>query len=730
MGAGWTRLCLGVLLALACGLGNPSTSGSTEAPRKLALLIAIQDYSFGAFRPLRGTINDLVLMEELLRTRFDFKKENIVTLKDSEATNIGIKQALRDLAAKARQGDVVYIHYSGHGSQKCDLTGSEESGKDSTLVSYGARSGEKQLPGSGECEATRHLKAAKPQAPPKDPDSYDVVDKEINYYLSQIQTKTDHIIFVADSCHSGSITRDAQAVATRGVPFDPRPYPQNDLPQAKTTSWAAVSACGVEQKAHEHPVANAQGQPQWHGLFTWCWVQALQEARPQETWEDVVRRTSARMSAAGYENQRPEIEGKGKSRQVFGGYIDSPARTVPVLKVMDKGKVQVGAGRLLNVNPGAVFRKYDPKAGTQDLPTLRIVSSEATYSFGETTGSLKAGDLLIMETYVPTVEGIRVFVKADLAGDKPLAEQIRQLLAKKPAYELVDDISQCKLALYVLRPKVDAQGKAAMDPQGGPPQSSAGEKPVCWFLNPAKGLYDGQENLKTSLVGQDSEISLEALGRNLDRLAKVNNLLALRSSDNLAGAAGGSGPIEMQIRVHELQGSAKPGDKPCKGCVTVDGDPKQRVWKYSRTVGGAGLDRLEAKPQTLLGFDLKNNSPYSYYVYLINITKAGQIETFFPNAQMDKTFGLVRAGESRRLQLGDGLVTTEPVEYIRLIASRQPIDIAILRQDEYRTRGDENPLERLLRASLDTRGERPAPMAPADWSTMVSMVEMDGKPAK
>ncbi len=118
-----------------------SSSSSTHTPTKLALLVGINDYQHPEqVSPLAGSLNDVEDMRQVLIGKFEFPPENILVLKDSQATHAGIIDAIRThLIAKAQAGDIVVIHYSGHGSQMKDVTGKMISGLDETLVPYDSR---------------------------------------------------------------------------------------------------------------------------------------------------------------------------------------------------------------------------------------------------------------------------------------------------------------------------------------------------------------------------------------------------------------------------------------------------------------------------------------------------------------------------------------------------------------------------------------------------------------
>lgn len=69
----------------------------------------------GTGNALRGCVNDSRMIENLLRTRYGF--EDITLLLDNDATTANIRTALNKLVNSATPGDVLFFHYSGHGSQ-------------------------------------------------------------------------------------------------------------------------------------------------------------------------------------------------------------------------------------------------------------------------------------------------------------------------------------------------------------------------------------------------------------------------------------------------------------------------------------------------------------------------------------------------------------------------------------------------------------------------------------
>lgn len=101
---------------------------------KKAVLVGI-NYP-GTPHSLRGCVNDVMAVSEMLTRRYGFQSHHKRMLTDREATTNNIKQRLEWLVQGARPGDVLYFHYSGHGSQVIDTdydNDNEPDGKDEII---------------------------------------------------------------------------------------------------------------------------------------------------------------------------------------------------------------------------------------------------------------------------------------------------------------------------------------------------------------------------------------------------------------------------------------------------------------------------------------------------------------------------------------------------------------------------------------------------------------------
>jgi uncharacterized caspase-like protein len=78
----------------------------------------------GTEATLRGCVNDVTSINEILTTYYGFPQQNVRILIDTDPskeqpTGVNVKKHLKDLVAQSKPGDVLVFHYSGHGTQVC-----------------------------------------------------------------------------------------------------------------------------------------------------------------------------------------------------------------------------------------------------------------------------------------------------------------------------------------------------------------------------------------------------------------------------------------------------------------------------------------------------------------------------------------------------------------------------------------------------------------------------------
>ena len=341
------------------------TDPDRDGPTKWALLIGIDKYL--NINDLQGAANDVRMMRQLLTTKYGFPEANVDTLVNEQATHEGIVNAIRNhLIANVQPGDIVVLHYSGHGSKMRDASGDELDGLDETIVPHDSR-----MPGH-----------------------FDVTDDQINGLLSQITAVTQNVTLIFDSCHSGTVTRGA---LTRNVPADDRQPP--DPPQyARSVSGgqnvafyqpgsnlALLSSAVSDQLAAEHVVGGRS-----YGAFTFFFVKALEAAAAPLTYRDVIDQVRGNIQRFAY-NQKPQLEGAGAETFVFSdssGVTDAYFETAP----LGSNRVMISGGSVHGLTKGSLFDVYSPgvrrfAADVRPLARVELTSVGAVESVGRIEGN-------------------------------------------------------------------------------------------------------------------------------------------------------------------------------------------------------------------------------------------------------------------------------------------------------------------------------------------------------
>ena len=180
-----TRIITYILLLLSL---------SVTAQTKRALVIGLGEQQDKAWNKINGD-KDVPFVQAMLKNA-GFK--SVTILENQQATKVGIVGAFKRMMASCKQGDVVYIHYSGHGQQMTDVHNDEKDGLDECWIPYDAC-----RKASATYHGEKHL-----------------TDDELNVYLNAIRNKIGakgKLLVVIDACHSGDGTRGDDDEIVRGV---------------------------------------------------------------------------------------------------------------------------------------------------------------------------------------------------------------------------------------------------------------------------------------------------------------------------------------------------------------------------------------------------------------------------------------------------------------------------------------------------------------------------------
>jgi len=222
---------------------------------------------------------------------------HLEVLENEQATRLNVVEKFEKHLAQARENDLAFFYFSGHGSQEIThevFQKIEEDGKNETIVCYDSRS---------------H-------------DGMDLADKELATLLDVAAQQNPHLVVIMDCCNSGSGTRDfgeTKVRAVRDLPPRVRSLDSYILPRKGPRSRSAFNLENLEEMVIPSPrhvaLSAAQsfqlaketllgGSPR--GVFTYSLLEVLNTAVGPLTYTDLMRRVRSLVTERTFE-QTPQL---------------------------------------------------------------------------------------------------------------------------------------------------------------------------------------------------------------------------------------------------------------------------------------------------------------------------------------------------------------------------------------------------------------------------------------
>lgn len=370
----WIRLLVAVSLLLP----------TTLHARQYALLVGVSSYpALQAGLQLRGPQNDVQLGKSILKdagfAAADIRMlANGVKEANGEPTKQAILNELDALAARAQQGDYVYLQFGGHGSQQPaqkNKIPTETDGLDEIFLPVDV--------GQWDGSAGSVKNALR--------------DDELGRKLDAIRAKGAFVWAVFDACHSGNITRGGSDPDTRERRADPSAL---GIPQAlmdevgqeaghtRGGPAAPESALGDSGKpgggyvyfyaaqttetTPETRFPEGEADKKFFGVFTYTLAQVVRD-NPGISYRQAGERV-LQLYAARNIRVTPLFEGSGLDAPVFG---QKPGDVVRQWKVVQEaGGLSVKAGFLQQFGVGAVLAVYPDSAARADAEPLGYLRAD------------------------------------------------------------------------------------------------------------------------------------------------------------------------------------------------------------------------------------------------------------------------------------------------------------------------------------------------------------------
>lgn len=419
-----------------------------------AILVGVSDYDDSInLADLRGPANDVRLLKSILTDR---DVADLTVLADAvdggtRPTRAAILGALADMSGRARPGDLVYIHMSGHGTRQADRDGDETDGLDEVFLpadTARAKAGENAIPNA-------------------------IVDDELGRAVTAIRATGADVWLVLDSCHSGSGLRAASPrTASRFV--DPKVLGVN-VDASRQTEAEIIEVDGPEppggllafyaarssEVAREIDFAGEGDDAAWYGLFTAKLAARLAQSSGlsyRQLFQAVLSDMNDTGLPGGARLQTPLWEGSMIDAAVFGGRATTGVRRFAVQgdEVMAGLVHGVGDGTVL----GLVVDAADPPGAI--IGYAQMEDTEATRAFLRPVtvdcvplqsapcpydGVLPAGATYAQIVARPVDLVVRIAPPRGLADGHPLAADTAPMETLQRAVETVNSLGSARINL-------------------------------------------------------------------------------------------------------------------------------------------------------------------------------------------------------------------------------------------------------------------------------------------
>lgn len=278
-----------------------------------------------------------------------FPENNFIKLLNEKATKSNIVDAFYYLQQSVEKGDIVFVHFSGHGQQIVDNNGDEIDRLDEAIVPYDSP----KKYSAGYYEGERLIR-----------------DDELQDMTVALRRKLGNkgqLILVLDACHSGTGTRGKVTVRGTNVVMAPPSFKKDKktlnteksmgITDYKDIQNLAPMASFFGSSANEANYQTRDDQFQPIGILSYVISSLLANGFRQMTFQEMYERIQLRMKAI-RPRQNPQWEGP-KNELVFGGYnYEEGLELYPILEQLDKQTLKAQIGTLIGVYEASQIEIY------------------------------------------------------------------------------------------------------------------------------------------------------------------------------------------------------------------------------------------------------------------------------------------------------------------------------------------------------------------------------------
>lgn len=621
---------------------------ATGLAEKYALIVAVGDYSAESGWTKINSSNDVPIIEQALLSQA-FKENNIHKILEADATRIGILSKIKELQAQLKQGDILVVHFSMHGQQIFDNNGDEIDDLDESLVPYDAKANY-----SDTYKGQNHIR-----------------DDELGTIITSLRNtlgKDGQLLFLLDSCHSGSSTRGGSKARGGKVALVPENWTPNSNAGTSTTEmfqkekksstaspFVMISGASAAELNYEY---------QGNGSLSYAFAKALTNLGSEYTYRQLFSKITAQMNIISPQ-QKPTIEGDQDYKLFKGEYVQQqPYYTLkrisrPDFIQINGGEIQqLFKGTTVNIVPsGTVVMNEDlivakGKVTKTDFSTASITLETPLESINE-----KEFWVFIDE---PSYGDMCLKIYLDNVSDRTVKKGINQYLLSNNLGEIVTVIDSATVIIK--------------------PIKNTSKKVVGYSLLNPSGLSKIDE-VKTT----KRDVQIEQLEKQLFQYAQGSYIRDLSMTNPL---------YEFEFRL-----------------IPIDYDEELEIINKvlpNDTVGVEGVYKVNTTGDYAV-VEITNKSNVDLYFSIVEVNSKGEIAQFLPNDTYDLAVDDLKI-PSGKTQLFKEYVFSFGPPYERLtlkgFATTTPINLKpIISSNGSGTRGSMNPLEKFVQESYtQTRG--------------------------
>ena len=737
---------------------------SQATPPKFALLVGVNVYSADSgITDLSGTHNDVALMKGLL-TEYGFTEDvrrpaatasapcgdqtptsSIKTLCSQQATRQAILDAFdKHLIGNAEKywnenkntpdkGPTIVFYHSGHGSyvrddaplegeKETDLIKDESDGLDETLV-------------------------------PHDTDklgSRDIRDDAFDERITKLKKFTSNIVFMADSCHSGTITRGGGKKGVQrqfGVISSAKGDAKPGDNIGSDASYVTVSGSLPTEYSYEDPLPDpVSKQYQLNGYLTYHFVHQLRQ-NPGATYREIIKLVRTAVTAAG-KAQTPQVEGD-VDRPVFGSPAARGKRAIAI-KCTDKGcsekitkknqdgtefivqKIKMDVGTIVGARTGGPIDVYAREATELVGDKNKIASG--TIVFADPFSS--TAEVVMIDPKVPDLPPLaKVVLVAPVFSDEKriVAIDVSDGTATSKSDVGVENMRKLSLNLKesgMLTPVERSQMLKLLNSMAS---SSAAERTQIgdWNVAVVRSTFADYKLTRQRSVTKDKAAPDNQQGYFIsDRSGNpLYNFWVPADSPNAGDLI--KDALEKHVRIENMRALSNESSPMTNGLkvelvrlkdIALTGPNRCQVTEYTAS-------ELKTVPRTISLKDkftlrVTNASSTPFILYALSIDSAGEVTRIFPpvagaRETLAPGFTYSNNGTCAMLFAFD---ETAPIgrEMIKVIASEKELPIDLLTQSAIKgasRSGPLSPIELLFNQAMTQQRTKPFSSDGADWAT-------------